>query len=187
MSILSTEFNGKRQEILLDALPGTSRIAILADADSTSPQQLQTLQDAAQARGVASLVFRVTKSDEIAGAIDAANASGATAVNVLASALLFNNRQIILSRLSALRLPAIFQWPDTAEEGGLLSYGPSIVQMFRDIMSRQLVKLLRGVKPADIPVEQPSKFELVVNLKIAKTLGLTISEPFLLRADKVIE
>jgi len=160
VSILSTEFNGKRQEILLDALPGTSRIAILADADSTSPQQLQTLQDAAQARGVASLVFRVTKSDETAVAPEAFAASIA---------------------------PAIFQWPDTAEEGGLLSYGPSIVQMFRDIMSRQLVKLLRGVKPADIPVEQPSKFELVVNLKIAKTLGLTISEPFLLRADKVIE
>jgi putative ABC transport system substrate-binding protein len=187
VSILSTELNGKRQEILLDALPGTSHIAILADADSISPQQLQALQDAAQARGAAPIVYRVAKSDEIAGAIDAAKAAGATAVNVLASALLFNNRQIILSRLATLRLPAVFQWPEVGEEGALLSYGPSIVQMFRDIMSRQLVKLLRGVKPADIPVEQPTKFELVVNLKTAKTMGLTIAEPFLLRANKVIE
>jgi putative tryptophan/tyrosine transport system substrate-binding protein len=187
VSILSTELNLKRQEILLEAYPGTRRLAILADADSISAQQLQALQDAAQAHGVASFVHRISKADEIAGAIDAAKNSGVTALNVLASALLYANRQAILSHLAALRLPAIFQWPDTAEEGALLSYGPSILQIFRDILSRQLVKLLRGVPAADIPVEQPTKFQLAVNLKVAKALDLNIPETLLLRADNVIE
>ena len=101
--------------------------------------------------------------------------------------MLFTNRQIILPRVAALGLPAIYQFPHMAEEGGLMGYGPNLEQIFRDIFARQLAKLLRGAKPADIPVEQPSKFELVVNLKTAKSLGLTISELFLLRADKVIE
>jgi len=187
VSILTTELNSKRQEILLEAVPGIDRMAILADVDSISPQHLLALQDAAHARGVTPLVFRVTKADEIAGAIDAAKASGATALNVLASALLCANRQIILARAAALRLPAVFQWPDMAAEGAFISYGPSIVQIFRDILSRQLVKLLSGVKPAEIPVEQPTKFELAVNLKTAKAIGVEISQPILLRADKVIE
>lgn len=158
VSILSTDLNGKRQEILLDALQGTKQMAILADTESTSPQQLQAPQEAANARGVTPVVCAVSKPDEVAGAVDAAKKSGATALNVLASAMLFNSRQTILSRTAALRLPAIFQWPDTADEGALIAYGPSIVQMFRDIMSRRLVKLLRGVKPADIPVEQPTQY-----------------------------
>ena len=187
VSILSTELNGKRQEILLEAVPRMTKLAILADAGSISPQQLQALQAAAQARGVAPLVYRVTKSDEVAGAIESAKESGATALNVLASAMLNNTRQIILPRAAALRLPAIYQWPDTTEDGGFIGYGPSLVQIFKNIMSRQLVKLLRGAKPADIPVEQPSKFEMWVNLKTAKALGLTMPESFLLRADKVIE
>ena len=106
---------------------------------------------------------------------------------MLASALLHNSRQIILPRIAALGLPAIYQFPATAEEGGFIAYGAGLDQIYRDIWARQLVKLLRGVKPADIPVEQPSKFELVVNLKTAAALGLTIPETFLARADKVIE
>jgi putative tryptophan/tyrosine transport system substrate-binding protein len=188
VSILATELDGKRQEMLLEVVPGVRRMAALADAnDDTLPQQLQALQDAARARGVELSIYRVAKAEEIAGAIDAAKASGATALNVLASALLNNNRQIILPRVAALGLPAIFQFPVVAEEGGLIGYGSSLEQIYRDIGARQLVKLLRGVKPAEIPVEQPTRFELVVNLKTAKTLGLAIPESFLLRADKVIE
>jgi putative tryptophan/tyrosine transport system substrate-binding protein len=188
VSILATELDGKRQEMLLEVVPGVRRMAALADAnDDTLPQQLQALQDAARARGVELSIYRVAKAEEIAGAIDAAKASGATALNVLASALLNNNRQIILPRVAALGLPAIYQFPVVAEEGGLIGYGSSLEQIYRDIGARQLVKLLRGVKPAEIPVEQPTRFELVVNLKTAKTLGLAIPESFLLRADKVIE
>jgi len=123
----------------------------------------------------------------MASAIDTAKTSGAQALNVLASSLFFNNRTIIFDRVAALSLPAVYQWPEWAEEGGLIGYGPRIVQLFRDVMSRQLAALLRGAKPADLPVEQPTKFELVVNLKTAKAPGLTIPESLLLRADKVIE
>ena len=187
VSIQATELDGKRQEILLEAVPGIRRMAALADADTSSPQRMQALQAAAQVRGVDLSIYRVAKADEIAGAIDAAKSSGAAALNVLAGTLLYNNRQIILSRVAALGLPAIYQFPTMAEEGGLMGYGTSLEQIYRNILARQLVKLLRGTKPADIPVEQPSKFELVVNLKVAQSLGLTIPESVLLRAEKVIE
>jgi putative ABC transport system substrate-binding protein len=106
---------------------------------------------------------------------------------VPASALLFNNRQIAFERVAAHRLPAIYQWPEIAEQGGLIGYGPRIVQVYRDIMARQLVRLLQGTKPGDIPVERPTKFELVVNLKTAKALGIAIPSAVLARADRVVE
>ena len=162
-------------------------MAALADANSSLAQQLQAMQDAARARGIDLLIYQVTKAEEIIGAIDAAKGSGATALSVLASVILWNNRQIILPRVAALGLPAIYQFPAAAEEGGFIAYGSRLDQIYRDIFARQLVKLLRGAKPADIPVEQPTKFELAVNLKTAKALGLTIPETFLQRADEVIE
>jgi putative ABC transport system substrate-binding protein len=108
-------------------------------------------------------------------------------VNVLASPLLFGQRRLILEQTAALHLPAIYQWPETAEERGLAAYGPRIVQLFRDVLARQLVKLLRGADPADLPVERPTKFELVINLQAAKALGLTIPQSILARADEVID
>jgi putative ABC transport system substrate-binding protein len=115
-----------------------------------------------------------------------AQASGAAALNVLASPMLFGNRQLIMDRVAALRLPAIYQWPDTAEEGGFVAYGPRFAKLY-ELLAQQAVKLFRGIKVADIPVEQPTKFELVINLKTAKALGLTIAESFLVNADRVIE
>ena len=84
---------------------------------------------------------------------------------MLASALFFNNRKMIFDRISTHRLPAIYQWPEMVHEGGLIGYGPSIVQLYRDVQSRQLLRLLSGAKPADLPVEQPTTFVLVVNLR----------------------
>jgi hypothetical protein len=81
----------------------------------------------------------------------------------------------------------MYQWPEWAEEGGLIGYGPRVVQLFRDVLSRQLAALLRGAKPADIPVEQPTRFELVINLKAAKAIGHEVPAGLVLRADKVIE
>ena len=85
------------------------------------------------------------------------------------------------------RLPAIYQWPESAKDGGLLAYGPRIVQIYREILARQLVRLLQGAQPADLPIEQPTKFVLVINLKTAKALGLEIPPTLLARADEVIE
>ena len=187
VTILASELDGKRQEILIEAVPGVRRIAALADTHTTTPSRLTELEDAARARGVALSIHRVGRSEEIANAIDAAKAADAGALNVLASALLFNNRTVIFDRVAALRLPAVYQWPEMAEQGGLIGYGPLIVQLYRDIMSRQLAKLLRGIKPADLPVEQPTRFELVINLKAAKAIGHEVPAGLVLRADKVIE
>jgi putative ABC transport system substrate-binding protein len=187
VSLLSSELDGKRQQILMETVPGAHRYAALADVNSSSPRRLQTLEEITRARGAELLIYRVARSEEIAGAVDAAKNSGAAALNVLASTLLNNNRQIILPRTTALGLPAIYQWPIVAAEGALIGYGPRLERIYGDIISRQLVKLLRGVKATDIPVEQPTKFELAVNLKTAKMLGLTIPTSLLATADEVIE
>jgi len=187
LSMLSTELDGKRQELLNDALPGLKHMAALADANSTAESRLLGMRDAMRARGVELSLYRVVKGEEIAPAIDAAKAAGAEALNVLSSPILYNNRQIIIGRAAELRLPAIYQFPEEAAEGGFAAYGPSIVALWRDVVASMLVKLLRGVKPVDIPVEQPTNFELAINLKTASALGLTLPSTLLARADVVIE
>jgi putative tryptophan/tyrosine transport system substrate-binding protein len=186
-SFLSGELDGKRQDILIESVPGLRRIAALADSNRTAGSRLQALKEAAQVRNVGLSIHQIAKPEEIPAAIDAAKTSGAAGLNILASPTLYSSRQIIMQRVAALRLPAIYQFAEEAEEGGFVAYGPRVVQVFREQMARQLAQLLRGAKPADIPVEQPTKFELVVNLKTAKAIGLTMSESFLARADGVIE
>jgi len=187
VTILASELDGKRQEILIEAVPGARRIAALADSNVSTPPRLRALEDAARARGVDLSIHSVAHREEIGSAIDAAKAAGVEGLNVLSSPLLFNSRAFIFDRAAALRLPAVYQWPEMAEEGGLIGYGPLIVSLFRDTMSRQLAKLLRGAQPADLPVEQPTRFELVINLKTAKAIGHDVPAALVLRADKVIE
>jgi putative tryptophan/tyrosine transport system substrate-binding protein len=131
-------------------------------------------------------VDRVAKPEEIVPAIDAAKTSGAQALNVLASPFLTANQQVIIEHTAALKLPAIYFFPEMAEAGGLAAYGPRFSQLGRQT-ARQLVKIFRSAKPSDIPVEQPDEFELVINLRTAKALGLTIPPNLLDLADKVIE
>jgi putative tryptophan/tyrosine transport system substrate-binding protein len=187
MSILATELNGKRQEILIEAVSGLRQIAALADSSVTTDKKLHPLLEEARAHNIELSIYWIAKGEEIGAAIDAAKASGVAALNVLSSPFLYGNRQLIMQRAAALGMPAIYQFPEEAEEGGFAAYGPRLVQIFRELMAPQLVKLLRGVKPADIPIEQPTKFELVINLKTAKAMGVTVPETLLARADKVIE
>jgi putative tryptophan/tyrosine transport system substrate-binding protein len=187
ISFVASELDGKRQEILMQAIPGARRMAALADVTMSPPQHLQMLQELARTHGVELSIHRIAKLEEVPDAIETAKSSGAEALNVLAAPLLFVNRRIILERVAPLRLPTIYEWAEVGQEGGFLAYGPRLVQIYRDVMARLVVKVLRGAKPADIPVEQPTKFELVINLKTAKELGLTIPESFLQRADEVIE
>jgi ABC-type uncharacterized transport system substrate-binding protein len=187
VTLLASELDGKRQEILIEAVPGVRRIAALVDSNTTTPSRLRALEEGARARGVELSIHQVARREEIGSAIDAAKAADAGALNVLASSLLFNSRAFIFDRVAALRLPTVYQWPEMAEQGGLIGYGPLIVQLYRDIMSRQLAKLLRGVKPADLPVEQPTRFELVINLRAAHAIGHDVPAGLVLRADKVIE
>ncbi len=170
----------------MELVPASRRMAALADPSVTAPPQLETLRNAAAMRGVELSIYPIRGLEEIAAAIERAQTAGATALNVLASPILNANRKIILDRGAALRLPAIYQWPETAEEGGLIAYGPRITKLWRRLAD-QLVMLLRGAKPADLPVEQPTEFELVVNLRTARDIGLTIPPLILARADEVIE
>ena len=186
VSILATELDGKRQEILIEAFPGLRRMAALADFNRV-PVKLEALQEAALARNIELSIIQVARSEDIAAAVEEAYGSGARALNVLASPLLFNHRRLILDRVATLRLPAIYQAPEVAEEGGLIAYGPRLVPIFREMLPRQLVQLLRGKKPADLPIEQPTQFELVVNLKTANAIGVTVPATIVARADKVIE
>ncbi len=186
ISLLSPELDGKRQEILLEALPGTRKIAVLADSNVTSPSHLAQLRQAAQSRGVDALVRGVAKRDDVISAINDAKASGAQAINFLASPIFSVNAADFIARLTNLQLGSIYQWPEDAEGGALIAYGPRFTEMYRE-RARINVKVLRGAKPADIPVEQPTKFELVINLKTAKAIGVEVPSSLLLRADKVIE
>jgi putative ABC transport system substrate-binding protein len=185
VSVLAPELNGKRQEILMEAVPGARRIAVLADPIVTQAH-LQALQNATRAGGVEVAVFSAGTPELIAPTMDKAKEWGATALNVLSSPVFSINRRLVIERAAALGLPAIYEWPEMAEEGGLIAYGARLTLIYRQL-ARLIVKVLRGIKPEDLPVEQPSKFDLVVNLKTAKALGLTIPESLLLRADKVIE
>ena len=190
ISLLSPELDGKRQDILIEAVPGARRIAAMADSRQTPPYHLQALQHAARSRGVELAVFGVNGPEEIASAIDAAKAAGAEALNFLATPLFSlpgtRNNTVVMERIAALRLPAIFQWPETAEAGALAGYGPRLTEMYRQ-RARMVAKILRGAKPADVPVEQPTNFELVINLKTAQAIGHEIPAGLVLRADKVIE
>src|SRR5689334_13967244 len=150
VSILTSDLNGKRQEILLEAFPGT-HIAALADTHSVSSQQLRELEDAARAHSAELSIFRVANEGEIPEALHAAKKSGAVALNVLASSLLFSARKTIIPQVAASQLPAIYQWPEITQEGGLIGYGPQITKIYGEIMSRQLAALLRGNKPGDVP------------------------------------
>jgi putative ABC transport system substrate-binding protein len=183
---MSSELDGKRQDILIEAVPGVRRIAALVDTNTTVLPKWQSLQDGARARGVEVHVLNVARRDDVMAAIDSAKASGAEAINFLASPMFSISNRMIIEHLVALRLPGIFQFPENADDGAFAGYGPRIAQLGRQ-RGRMLTKLLRGVSPADVPVEQPTTFELVLNLKTAKAIGLEIPAGLVLRADKIIE
>ena len=186
VSILAHELNGKRLEILMEAVPDARHIAILAQSNYTSPAELKALRDVTRARGLEVAVFTAGAPEQIAPTMDKAKAAGGTALNVLSAPLFSFNRRIVIERAAALGLPAIYEWPEMAEEGGLIGYGPRLPLIYRQL-ARLMAKVLHGVKPEDLPVEQPTKFDLVVNLKTAKALGLTIPQSMLLLADEIYE
>jgi putative ABC transport system substrate-binding protein len=186
ISLLSPELDGKRQEILAEGVPGLRKMAALADSTVTPKRHLDSLQDAARRRGFELSVFGVAKREEVVPAIEASKAAGAQALNLLATPLFTVNPRDFIARIVALRIPAMHQWPELAEDGGLMGYGPRFAQTFRQ-RARMVAKILRGTKPADIPVEQPTHFELVINLQTAKAIGHEIPAGLVLRADKVSE
>jgi putative ABC transport system substrate-binding protein len=186
VNILAREADGKRQDILIEAVPGLRLLPVLSDGNNTEAQ-LHALQEAARAHNVGLSIYHIARGEELAAAIDRAQASGSRALSILSSPLFYANRHLIIDRLAAVRLPTIFDLPETAEEGGFAAFGPRLSDLWLDIMPRQIDQLFRGTKVADVPVQQPTKFELVINLKTAKAMGVTVPEALLVRADKIIE
>jgi putative tryptophan/tyrosine transport system substrate-binding protein len=190
ISLLSPELDGKRQDILIELVPEARRIGAVADGRITPTFHSEVLQQAARSRGVELSIFSVKEPKEIKSAIEAAKASSCEAINFLASPMFSlpgsRNYEIVVEAIAAVRLPAIFQWPETAEAGSLAGYGPRFSDMFRQ-RARMVAKILRGTSPADIPVEQPARFELVINLKAANAIGLNVPASLVARADEVIE
>ena len=187
LSILSPEINGKQLELLKEIVPRLSRVAVLGG--SASPGNAQALKEvelAAGAFGVKLQYLDVRGSKDIETAFRAASKGRADAVLVLTSAVLNSHRTQVVDLAAKSRLPAIFPFPEYVEAGGLMSYGASLTDLYRRAAT-YVDKILKGAKPADLPVEQPKKFELVINLKTAKQIGLTIPGSVLYRADRVIK
>ena len=186
ISILATELDTKRLEILMELLPRARRLAVLADVRLLNAAQVEKFEEAARLKSVALSIVRIERPEDIEPGLQAARAGGAEGINILGSPMLFTARRKMFATTTALRLPTVYQWPDGAMEGALVAYGPRYDDTFRQ-WGRMAGKVLRGAKPSELPVEQPSKFELVVNMKTAKALGVTVPPSILARADEVIE
>jgi putative tryptophan/tyrosine transport system substrate-binding protein len=184
LSMQLSDTAGKRLELLREAVPSFRRLAILANVGfAQAVLEASEAQAAARSLGFEVATLEIRREEDIVPAFASLKAD---ALYVTADALVNLNRIRINTLANVARLPTIAGWREFVEAGSLMSYGPSLPDLFRRA-AEYVDKILRGAKPADIPVEQPTKFELVINLKTAKALGLTISPTLLARADEVIE
>jgi putative ABC transport system substrate-binding protein len=186
LSLQSTDLASKRLEILREVLPGVRALAIMANAGNpSSVAEMREVQATARTLGLDVITSEIRRADDIAPAMEALKGR-ADAFYACVDALLSNERVRINTLASTARLPTMFVTRDYVVSGGLLSYGPNYADLFRRA-GDYVGKILRGAKPADIPVEQPIKFDLVINMTTAKALGLEIPPTLLARADEVIE
>ena len=187
LAIMHTELSAKRLEILAQALPAARRIAVLANPNNPStPAMLDATETSAGALGVRLLRFEAAAPEQAASALAAAARERADALAVLADPMFFSNRRRLVEAATQHRLPSMWEWREYVEAGGLLAYGPLLDDLYRRAAT-YVDKILKGAKPADLPVEQPRKFELVINMKTAKAFGLTIPQSLRARADQLIE
>lgn len=186
LSTQQPDLAGKRLEILREIIPGLSRLAVLANSlNPVAILNVSELQAAAPKLGLEIDTVDVERADDIRPAIG--QLMGRTqALYVVGDSLVFNNQVQINTLVLVARLPTMYNGRGYVETGGLISYGPSFPELFRRA-AEMVDKILRGAKPADIPVEQPTKYELVINLKTAKALGIEVPPTLLARADEVIE
>jgi putative tryptophan/tyrosine transport system substrate-binding protein len=187
LSSIAPELEGKRLELLRELIPNLSHIAVLSN-----PANLFHVASLKQARVAAELLrirvqsVEVRASEEIDGALAALARERPGALLILADRVFLHDRKRLMDFATQNRIPGVYAYRELVEAGGLMSFGPNYADMHRRA-ANYVNKILKGSKPADLPVEQPTKFELFVNVKAAKAMGLTIPESFLLRADEVIE
>jgi ABC-type uncharacterized transport system substrate-binding protein len=178
---------GKWVELLSEAVPNATRVAVLWNPGARGLElRVKELQAAAATLKLKLYIFEVRNVSEFDGAFNAISKTHVGGLIVMVDPLTLRNRERIVRLAAQTRLPTIYGFSEFARSGGLLAYGPSVPDQARRAAT-YVDKILKGAKPADLPVEQPTKFELVINLKTAKALGLTIPQTLLLRADQIIE
>ena len=187
LSILATDVTVKRLELLKEALPRASRVAVLVNPRNPSTtEQVAALSGAASTLGVQIQPVEVARSEKYADAFAVIGRSRPDALIVPSDPEFFRDRRALVDLATQARMPASYEWREFVEVGGFMSYGSN----FEDVAARAALyvdRILKGAKPADLPVEQPTRFELLINLKTAKALGLTIPPSLLARADQIIE
>jgi putative ABC transport system substrate-binding protein len=187
MSAQASDIVGKRLQIMRDLVPSNKAIAVLLNPETPfSASALQELRAVAQAGPTALVVLEARTVDQVSAGFEAAVKAGAAGLLLLDDPLTYGLRWQVAELAAKFRLPTIYTLKDFPEVGGLISYGTDPRQMTRRA-AEYVDKILKGAKPADLPVEQPTKFELVINLKTAKALGLDVPPTLLARADEVIE
>jgi putative tryptophan/tyrosine transport system substrate-binding protein len=180
------ELAGKRLELLRECLPGLRRVAVLANLrNPSSAAEARETEAAARTMALESQVVDARLPEQYPDAFASITRGGARAVFVTTDPILSSNRERILQLAASHRLPAMYEWPEIVEAGGLLSYGPSLAEVNTRVAA-YVDKILKGAKPADLPVERPTRFELAVNLKTASALGITIPTAVVGRAGRVI-
>jgi ABC-type uncharacterized transport system substrate-binding protein len=181
---------GKRLELLTQAVPGVSRVAVLwqpgGQGERTDKDMVKEADVAARALGVRLQVVEARGPDDFDKAFSDMTRARADALMVLGGTMFISERRRLVDLAAKNRLPAVYLWREFVDAGGLMSYGANTADLYRRAAT-YVDKILKGAKPADLPVEQPTKFELVINLRTAKALGLTIPPSLLQRADQVIE
>ena len=187
VTLYSSELSGKRVEVLKQAVPGIARIAVLGNGSSLLTQLLwQQTQMAAQLARLDARLFTVQEPGELTAAFETMVQDGANGVVILSDSVFNSVRRTIIALATTHRLPAVYEAREFVLDGGLISYSPNIAEMSR--RSAAVVnKVLKGAKPADVPIEQPTEFELVINLRTAKALDLIVPHNLLVLADEVIE
>jgi putative ABC transport system substrate-binding protein len=186
-SIIAPELGTKRLELLKEIVPNLSSIAVLSNAENPQSNiEMKEMQTAAQAMGLQLHPVEISTESGFEDAFAVMQRAGAQALIVLTDPILFSQRKRAIDLASKYKLPAVYFFQGFVEDGGLMSYGPSDTDLFRRAAG-YVDSILKGTKPGELPVQQPTKFDLFINLGTAKTLGVTIPESFLSRADKVIE
>jgi putative ABC transport system substrate-binding protein len=186
-SIVAPELGGKRLELLKEIVPGLSAVAVLLNTGNPQSQiELKEMRSAAQAMGLQLVPAGISADIGLDDAFAAIDKTAVQALVVLTDPILFSQRKRTVDLANRQRLPAMYFFQGFVEEGGLISYGPGDADLFRR-SAGYVDRILKGARPVDLPIEQPVRFELFINLKAARMIGVTIPESFLLRADKVIE
>ena len=187
LTSLNIDLDAKRLEILKQALPGVARVGILASRqDPVYRQRIQVAEQAARALGLQLQVFEVSTAQQLGDAFDQSVRSRVGAMMVPGAPVFLNHQARIVELATKARLPVVSAWREFPSAGGLISYGTNVSAMFRRAAS-YVDRILKGASPGDLPIEQASTFELVINLKTAKTLGLSMPTELLARADRLIE